>query len=130
MPWVQTFRYFAVKPLKAEHPIGSGTIVDYKVGEEIPAGEWGRSTDWLVENGKAVRMADNVWSDDGDGPEPEPPSQEPATDEERALAEAVASGTAVYPIAAKAVWFTLSDGSKVRGREQAEAAEAALGGES
>jgi len=129
VPWIQSFRYFAVKPMDAEHPIGSGTIVHYDVGEEIPGNDWGRSTDWLVENGKAVRMADNVWSDEGDGPAPEPVSLEPATDEERANAEAVAAGTATYPIAGKAGWFTLSDGSKVRGQEQAEAAEAALGGD-
>ncbi len=119
MPWIQSFKYFAVKPMKAEHPIGSGTIVEYKVGEEIPGGDWGRSTDWLVENGKAVRMADNVWVDDGDGPAPETAVVEPPV--EPAVADA-------YPLHKGAGWFALSDGTQVRGKEQAEAAEAALGG--
>lgn len=54
------YRYFAIKPIKAEHPVGSGEIVDYKPGEEIPAGEWGRAADNLVELGKAARVAFNV----------------------------------------------------------------------
>ena len=54
------YRYFAVKPLRAEHPVGSGLIVEYKPGEEVPAGEWGRAADNLVELGKAARVAFNV----------------------------------------------------------------------
>jgi hypothetical protein len=57
------YRFFAIKPLRAEHPVGSGEIVEYKPGEEIPAGEWGRAADNLVELGKAARVAFNVEDD-------------------------------------------------------------------
>jgi hypothetical protein len=54
------YRYFAVKPLRAEHPVGSGEIVNYQPGDEIPGNDWGRATDNLVELGKAARVAFNV----------------------------------------------------------------------
>lgn len=63
------YRYFAVKPIRAEHPIGSGTIVDYKPGEEVPAGDWGRAADNLVELGKAARVAFNVPEEGDEGVE-------------------------------------------------------------
>jgi len=69
MGYKQVFRYVAVKPIKAEHPIGSGTIVEYKEGDEFPGNDWGRAVDWLVENGKAVRIVSNVWAGPG-SPEP------------------------------------------------------------
>lgn len=56
--------YVAIKPLKAEHPIGSGIVVEYAPGELIPAEEWGRAAHNLVENGKAAMMAINVYDED------------------------------------------------------------------
>lgn len=60
------YRYFAVKPISAEHPIGSGEIVKYEPGQEVPAGEWGRAAANLVEMGKIARVAFNV-DDNDDG---------------------------------------------------------------
>ncbi len=137
MPWMTNFRFYAVKPMDAEHPIGSGTIVHYDVGEEIPGGDWGRSIDWLVENGRAVRMADNVWVEDGTDERTDAeylasgaPVQEPAVESEveSALEEPVSDEPVTYPVHEGRGWYRLSDGSKVRTRETAEAAEAALGG--
>lgn len=58
------FSYVAVKPIRAEHPVGSGIIVEYAPGDVIPAGEWGRAADNLVELGKAARLAINVMTED------------------------------------------------------------------
>ena len=58
------FSYVAIKPLRAEHPVGSGIIVEYLPGDVIPAGEWGRAADNLVELGKAARLAVNVASEE------------------------------------------------------------------
>ncbi len=57
------YKFFAVKPIVAEHPIGSGLIVTYQPGEEVPASEWGRAADNLVELGKIARVAFNVGED-------------------------------------------------------------------
>jgi hypothetical protein len=57
------YRYFAVKPIRAEHPIGSGIIVEYQPGDEVPGNDWGRATDNLVELGKIARVAFNVEDD-------------------------------------------------------------------
>lgn len=54
------YHYFAVKPIRAEHPIGSGVIVEYLPGQEIPANDWGRAANNLVELGKAARVAFNI----------------------------------------------------------------------
>lgn len=58
------YRYFAVKPIKAEHPIGSGEIVEFPPGAEIPGSDWGRAIHNLVELGKAARVAFNVPDDE------------------------------------------------------------------
>ena len=56
------FRYFAVKPFTAEHPVGSGIIVQYNPADEVPAGEWkGAAVDAMVENDKLARMAEVVY---------------------------------------------------------------------
>jgi len=147
--WKTVSTYYARKPLRAEHPIGSGTIVEYQPGDVIPAGEWGRSASALVENGRAVEMMDNVWVDDGEGEAPTslPPrafapavrSQEgpvidrsglydkepenPNVDKDAPVEEGV-----TYPLHEGAGWYQLSNGEKVRGKDDATAAEAALGG--
>lgn len=59
------YHYFAIKPIRAEHPVGSGTIVEYQPGQEIPANDWGRAADNLVELNKAARVAFNI-PEDGD----------------------------------------------------------------
>lgn len=78
------FSFVAIKPLRAEHPVGSGKVVEYQPGDVIPASDWGRAADNLVERGKAAMLAVNVPDEDdlvdGDGvqavpatePEPEP----------------------------------------------------------
>lgn len=71
------FSYVAIKPLRAEHPVGSGTIVEYQPGEVIPASDWGRAADNLVERGKAAMMAVNVM-DAEDMPVDDTPVDEPA----------------------------------------------------
>lgn len=63
------YKYFAIKPLRAEHPVGSGKIVDYRPGEEIPGSDWGRAIDNLVELGKAARVAFNVPEEGDEGVE-------------------------------------------------------------
>ena len=61
------YKYFAIKPISAEHPVGSGIVVDYQPGQEVPASDWGRAADNLVELGKVARVAFNVPSE-GDPP--------------------------------------------------------------
>lgn len=76
------YRYFAIKPISAEHPVGSGTIVKYESGMEVPANEWGRATANLVEMGKIARVAFNVEDDDNGtslavGIQPDCPPEKP-----------------------------------------------------
>lgn len=59
------FRYVAVKKFVAGHPPGSGEEVTYEIGDEVPAGEWGRAAGMMVESGKIVRQAFLV-ADPGD----------------------------------------------------------------
>jgi len=140
--------YYAQKPLRAEHPIGTGTIVEYAPGDVIPAGDWGASANWLVENGRAAVMYNSVWVDDeggasappveqtqpmntalGEGAELGPPAavhpfegEEPLVDENAPYEDGVN-----YPLHEGAGWYQLSDGNRVRGKVNAMAAQAALG---
>ena len=50
----------AIKPFRAEHPVGSGTMVDYAAGDEVPAAEWGRAEAFMVEAGTIMRYARDV----------------------------------------------------------------------
>lgn len=100
--------YVAVQPIQAEHPIGSGIVVTYNPGDTFPGEEWGNAAHNLVEVGKAVRLAINV--ENGGGSQSATP------------APAVTS----YPHHEGAGWFLLSDGSRVRGKEQAVAAQEEL----
>ncbi len=123
MAWQTVSSYYARKPLRAEHPVGSGSIVEYQVGDVIPAGEWGASAEWLVENGKAALMMDNVWVDD------EGASGPPVATQVRPHHIIGADEVEVeFPHHEGAGWYRLSNGEKVRGKEDAIAAEAALGG--
>jgi hypothetical protein len=137
------FTYVAVKPITAEHPVGSGKIVSYQPGDVIPAGEWGRAADNLVERGKAAMMAVNVL-EAGDMPEggsvgDATPAELAAEDDEAFLknaddessddaAELEEADMSEFPTAGRGGWYTLSDGSRVRGHEAAVEAEANLGG--
>jgi hypothetical protein len=156
MPHI-VFSYVAVKPIKAEHPIGSGLIVDYEPGDVIPAGEWGRAADNLVELGKAAMMAINVpddgedWPSVGQLPDPAAPTGhglsdpthsylnyegverdavQPVSEDEPEAEEEEDQGdmSHSFPEHTGGGWYTLSDGSRVRGEDAATAAEAALGG--
>lgn len=134
------FSYVAVKPIRVEHPVGSGTIVIYQPGDVIPAADWGRAADNLVELGKAAMLAVNV--PDGNEPELgetatavsstlEPHWDQSTVDEKQAalhVTQLAAEQEVYFPIAGSGGWFTLSDGSKVRGEENAVKAQTALGG--
>lgn len=50
----------AIKPFDAEHPIGTGTMVHYDPGDEVPASDWGRAEGFMVEAGSIMRYAKNV----------------------------------------------------------------------
>ena len=146
------FGFKAVKPIRAEHPIGSGKIVEYGPGDEVPAGDWGRAADALVENGKLMRYAMNVYgpgefggsappveggaSAPPDGPphpdwpgtpeftpEADVAEEDPEVKEER-LAEAGEGEP--FPQHQGGGYFLLSDGSQVRGKQKAFAAQAQL----
>ena len=128
MFWNQQFVFIAVKPLRAEHPVGSGQIVNYAPGDVVPAADWGRAAGNLVESGKIIRTAMNVPVDQSDplggGGEGAP-----------ALAAAVsalpessddAPVTEVFPQSVGRGFFLLSDGTRVRGAKIAAATQAEL----
>jgi hypothetical protein len=133
MGWRTQSTFYARKPLRAEHPIGSGTIVEYKPGDVIPAGEWGPAANWLVENGRAAEMFDNVWVDEegASGPPPDTQVREHslinAGDMHQSGPPSQHEGEG-FPRHHGAGHYELSDGSRVRGKEDAIAAQAALGG--
>jgi len=77
------YGYIALKPIKAEHPIGSGTVVEYLPGDPVPAADWGRAEDSLVERGKIARYMINV-EEVGDLPVVEDESEEDEPVEEEA----------------------------------------------
>ncbi len=134
------FGFKAIKPIRAEHPVGSGTIVTYQPGEEVPAGDWGRAMDALVEQGKIMRYATNVYEPGELGGSAPPvtlvqketdefgvPSGpwEPTGESLETSGPSSPSGE-MYPQALSGGTFLLSDGSKVRGKKAAVTAQAAL----
>lgn len=120
------YTYIAAKPIRAEHPVGSGTIVDYKPGDVIPAEEWGRAADALVEMGKAFRTAMNVFSPETNTGAP----MEAATVQVTVTDGESVSAAGDFPRHVGAGVFELSDGSRVKGKAAAVDAEFALKGES
>ena len=145
------FSYVAVKPITAEHPIGSGTIVTYQPGDVVPAEDWGRAADNLVELEKIVRLAVNIGLENVETPRaqagPGPGLSDPthaylayegkaplsleseATDEPEDEVEEDAlhvTEESEWPAAGSGGWWTLSDGSRVRGKAAAHEAQAAL----
>lgn len=148
MPHIE-FNFIAVKPIRAEHPLGSGQIVEYEPGDAVPAGEWGRAADNLCELGKLVRVAVNV-PDPGDSEPVQSMGAQPvglsdpglaylafegqqlprSATEEPVLVEDVDDDgemeVAEYPVHLGAGLYELSDGSQVKGKAKATKAEAAL----
>ena len=141
MGWITQYTYFAAKPIMAVHPPDSGIEVQYQPGDEIPASEWGRAADNLVEAGKAFRAAKNVWVDDptteqeGDGQGissaagesalPDTNTEEPNESSAPDVADA-AQDPGAFPTHQGGGFYLLSDGSTVKGKQKAFAAEAAL----
>lgn len=128
------FKFIAVKEIKAEHPIGSGIIVTYGPGDDVPANEWGRATDNLIEVGKIQRVAVLVADEDdlrqGAVPDDSPlPSSERTADEvnaETANEPPPASSEEGWPRDHGRGDYELSDGSHVYGKNKAESAQAEL----
>ena len=156
------FDWVAKKPLRAEHPPGSGTVVEYEPGDRVPANDWGQAAHHLEANDKIAQVAINV-ADPGDdvagargpglppyglsdptsqflayeGKSPlslEEPALEDPADEAGDDAEADDDGdpddvivdAAGFPQHQGGGVYTLSDGSQVRGKRRAEAAQVAL----
>lgn len=181
MAWEIRYTYIAAKPFLAEHPIGSGIVVQYNPGDEVPASDWGAATNNMLEMGKIFQTAINVEvpdpTDDGglgqgddassevalpEVTEDEPTGEEtPADDNRDELLEEIASevtdesaseeaaqtalndaGDApapepevevqaggepeTFPMHKGGGNYVLSDGTKVRGKAAAEAAQTAL----
>lgn len=131
------FRFIAVKQITAEHPLGSGIHVTYEPGDEVPANEWGRATDNLIEVGKIQRVALLV-PDDDDPPQGAGAENSPLPAASERTAEEVNAATAGEepPSSAGTAWprdlgkgqYELSDGSQVYGKNKAQAAQEALTG--
>lgn len=135
----------AVKPFTAEHPIGSGTMVDYAPGDEVPASDWGRAEGFMVEAGTIIRYVKNVAEVPGqvttpppgvmDSPvvvptvsPPEPSAVVVEEDEEEEGDDGLAEvpEDAEFPYAVGGGWYVLSNGERVRGRSAATNAQATL----
>lgn len=139
----------AVRPFDAEHPVGSGKMVHYDPGDEVPASDWGRAEGFMVEAGTIMRYARDIAT----VPNPLPPPPDPSTQldppvptandvppEPEPVAEEQGDGDqetetapdievpedATFPHGAGGGWFVLSDGERVRGKAAAIAAQAAL----
>lgn len=127
-----SYTFLAVVPFKAEHPIGSGTVVQYNPGDPFPGEDWGNAASNLVEMGKAVRLAVNV-ADVGGSQEavtPTAPTEHTAAEVNAEQAEHQNEDVTRYPVKGGGGWFTLSDGSRIRGEEEAVAAQESLYDES
>lgn len=119
------YAYVAVVPFDAEHPIGSGTVVHYNPGDPFPGEDWGNAAHNLVEVGKAVRLAVNIGGGSQKVATPVVPESTEFTAQEVNTLQGAGPVTS-YPIEGKAGWFELSDGTKIRGEEAADEAQAAL----
>jgi hypothetical protein len=131
------FGFKAIKPLTAEHPVGSGTVVVYQPGDEVPANEWpGAAVEALIENEKLMRYATNVYAPGEVGGEALPSvAASPIVSEGFDVGE----GFEVPPDGTEATLagepfprplgggaYELSDGTHVKGKAKALAAQAAL----
>ncbi len=100
-------------------------MVRYNPGDPFPGEDWGNAAHNLVEVGKAVRLAVNI----GGGSQPVATPPVPETEKTAWEVNADQGDEAhavIYPVATGSGWYTLSDGSRVRGEENALEAEAEL----
>ncbi len=145
MPDPVEWGFKAIKPFDAEHPIGSGKMVHYDPGDEVPASDWGRAEGFMVEAGTIMRYVKNVLEVPGQtvsAPSavqfPPVPTEAPAEptmvedDDEVEEDDAVEStdeaetDTVPFPQHEGGGWYLLSDGEKVQGKAAAIAAQAEL----
>lgn len=133
MTATQIITRYAAKPFKAEHPIGSNTIVEYKPGDVVPAGDWGPAESWLKESGKIFEGVTIVYTDDedlpvsavqqlavkeyhNDGSVPSGPLVEaPGEPVEEGFPQHIGFGN-----------YRLSTGENIKGQENAHAAQAVI----
>lgn len=108
------YEYKALVSITAEQPIGSGIIVTYKPGDVFPGEEWGIAAHNLVEVGKAVRYATAVRQ-----PTKLHLVEELLEAHGDVLANESNAAVTSYPMAMGRGWYTLSDGSRIRNKEQA-----------
>ena len=118
-------RWIALKPLTATAPDGS--LVNYEPGDVVPAEDWGRALDHLKEADKIayVYAPSDAWilkecEQRGLVHGELPPPAHPKTVE-----EVIASG-AGFPEHLGFGQFLLSDGSRVKGKQKAIDAQAAI----
>lgn len=131
----QVITRYAAKPFKAEHPIGSGNIVQYQPGDVVPAGDWGPAANWLKEAGKIFEGATVVYTDDEALPvstvqqvavkEPfvndgsfrsgPPVNEDPSSTPEDVFPQHIGFGS-----------YRLSNGENIKGLENATEAQAAI----
>ncbi len=122
------FGFKAIRPFDAWH---DDQVVHYEPGDEVPAGEWkGAAVDAMVENGKLMRYATNVYAPGELGGDAlveeavaEVLAEETGGDGRTPVPETL---TDPFPRATGGGYFTLSDGRKVRGKAKALAAQAEL----
>ena len=128
------FSWVALKPIRAEHPLGSGIVVEYMPGDLVPANDWGQAVEHLAANGKIAQIAVNVL-DPEDAVEVAKRPGGPAkglTDPDRdylaleGQPEPIDGGAGAFPRHLGNGLYELGDGSKVKGKRAAQAAQDAL----
>ncbi len=148
------FSWVALKPIRAEHPLGSGTEVEYQPGDLVPANDWGQAVHHLEANGKIAQVAVNVLDpEDASGlasrpggvpgkglsdPDREFLAYEGQSKKKKAVAEPklakedsdgdepVTTDESEFPHHLGAGLYELSDGSQVKGKFRAREAQATL----
>jgi hypothetical protein len=115
------FGFKAIKPITALH---NDQEVTYQPGDEVPANEWkGAAVEALIENGKIMRYAINVYAPGEYGAEA-PPIVEVA--ELTFTSPAASRNDGSFPKSLEGGNYELSDGTHVKGKAKAVAAQAAL----
>lgn len=138
------FGFKAIKPITAWH---NEQEITYQPGDEVPAGEWkGAAVEALIENGKIMRYATNVYGPGEVGGDALPSVSSASTlpDDREALIERIAAlevalaaqgipvpeatdpEEAPFPRSLGGGSFELSDGTHVKGKAKALAAQAEL----
>lgn len=129
------FRYVAAKKFVAGHPPGSGIEVTYEIGDDVPAGEWGRAAAMMVESGKIDRLVIQV-ADPGDEVAGAVPGSPAASTEKPAHVVNAETDPLSKPDprqghewpkrTERRGFYVLSDGSEVYGENKAVAAQEAI----